>query len=68
MSFIKRMENELETLDTMRGNGEDFIITSAFNNLDTLDQRLLFAQLSVMESYSEILYTRILRAKELENA
>ncbi len=63
-TYIDRMESELAALEELRGKGEDFIITPAFNSLPVVDQRLIFAQLSTMESYSEILYTRVLRARD----
>ena len=65
MDYITRMEKELEALEELRGKGEDFVVTDTFNSLLTIDQRLLFAQLSAMETYSEVLYARILRAREL---
>ena len=64
MDYLKRMEDELEELEDKRSRGEDFITTERFSELHLLDQRLLFAQLSAMEAYSEVLYSRILRTKE----
>ena len=68
MDRIQRMEKELADLEELRGKGEDFIVTDTFSSLLVIDQRLLFAQFSAMETYSEILYARILRARELTNA
>lgn len=64
MNFLDRMEKEFEELETRLLAGESFITNDNFARLDIVDQRLLFAQLSAMEAYSEILYSRIIRFKE----
>ncbi len=65
MDYIKRMENEYAELDEKARKLETFIIDSEiYQNMQKVDKNLLAIQLNAMNTYLNILSTRIDREKE----
>ena len=61
---LDRIQSELDSLNFKIIDLERFIRSIEFEKLDFLNQTLLNIQLTTMESYSNILYARIMLNQE----
>ncbi len=58
-SYIDRMEKELSALDEKITKAQEFVASDKFKTITSLEQQLLYMQISTMSTYGAILHTRI---------
>ena len=58
-SYIDRMKEELSALDEKIGKAQEFVKSDKFKTITSLEQQMLYMQISTMSTYGAILHTRI---------